>query len=164
MNAMQLTPRTVVAAMLFAQVVYVILASLVPSIILRDVFNPLAFGVFTVITVTWARDAVRGLQIGMKSAAWYLVFGVFYLSLVAMTQRVYAMVFNALGRPDWLAESMFAGYWPYQYGIAGILILYAAGAQEHGDQPKSWRTTGVALFIGGMVAGAIIAWSIPSVI
>lgn len=164
MYSKQLSPRSVVIALFAAPIFYFIVAAFVPPIILRDFFNPLAFGVFAVIAATWARDAFEGLRQGMATPAWFLIFGVFHVAFVAMSQRLYAMIFVALGRPDWMAEGVFAGFWPYSYLLAGISILYAAGVQEHGSRPQSWATVAVAIFIGGMAAGATLALSISSVI
>lgn len=164
MYSKQLTPRIVVLGICLAPLFYFLAATVIPPIILRDLFNPLAFGVFAVIAATWARDAYEDLVTNGPSPSWFLVFGVLHFAFVAMAQRLYAMIFVALGRPDWLAEGVFAGFWPYSYLLAGLSILYAAGVQEHGTRPQSWATIGVAIFIGGMAAGATLALSISSVI
>jgi hypothetical protein len=162
MSAMKLSPRSITLAIIAAPVAYVFLALIVPPLLLRDIFNPLAFAVFAVIAATWARDAIAGLRAGMQQAAWFLVFGVFHLSFVTTVHRTYVIVFNALDRPLWLSEGMFAGFWAYSYFLAGLTILYAAGMQQHGDSIRAWTTSTVAVFLGGMIAGAGIALSIAS--
>lgn len=164
MNYTQLTPRSVILAVLAAPVAYLAVSLVVSPILLRDVFNPLAFAVFAVIAVTWARHALTGLRTGMQSAVWFLIFGVFHFSFVTTLHRTYVMVNNALGKPPWLSEGFFAGFWAYSYFLAGLTILYAAGLQQHGETIRAWTTSTVAIFIGGMLAGAGIVLSVSTVI
>src|SRR5690606_33901236 len=131
--------------------------------LLRDIFNPLAFAVSAFIAATWAKAAYHALRNGVNSGAWFLICGVFFTFLVAMLQRIYAMVYNALERPEWLAESSLSAFWPYSFFIAGALILSAPGVEQSGFAPRSLVALISAVAVGSFIAGLAVMYKIGTV-
>lgn len=153
-------------AVLFAVtgfILYWVLALVVPSLILRDVFNALAFGAATVITVTWAPAAIKAVREEADDGSWQLVLAIFILWAVALAQRLYTIVFNSYDRPDAWAVSPIAGFWPYSYFLAGVLFLAAPAVRPDGFRIHGVWTIAIAGAIGGLLAGLLIGLSIPSV-
>lgn len=134
----------------------------VPPLILRDVFNSLAFGTAIIIIITWLPAAIRAMRESAETGEWQLVLAIFLVWLVVACQRVYVIVFNSYGRPQEWAESAISGFWPYSFLCAGLLFLSAPGVD--GDRFKSnalWAIV-AAVGIGCLTAGILIGSAIPT--
>lgn len=156
------SPPRVVAAAIVLFVAYWIAAMFVPAIVLRDLFNSLAFGAQALVVVTWATAAFKSIRNSESDGAWLLILAVFYISFVAMVQRMYVITFNMMGRPEAWSESAISGFWPYSYMIAGVLFLMSPGVKSDGVRPKAWFTLVGAGAVGGFLAGVMFALQIPT--
>lgn len=156
------TPNRAIVFAVGGLVLYGILAMFVPPLILRDVFNSLAFGTAVVITLTWFPSAVKAVREGAASGEWMLISAIFLMWLVAMVQRLYAILFNYYGRPDAWAESAISGFFPYSYMICGLLFLSAPGVRTGGLKRSAMWALVAAFSIGSLLAGILIGASISS--
>lgn len=158
----RLSPNRAVVFAVLAFLGYWIASMFVPALILRDVFNSLAFGTAIIITVTWGPAAFRAMRESADTGEWQLVLAIFLVWVVVAIQRVYVIVFNAYGRPEAWADSAISGFWPYSFLISGLLFLSAPGVD--GDKFKSnavWAIV-AAVGIGALVAGILIGAAIPT--
>jgi hypothetical protein len=156
------SPNRVVGVAIGLFVFYWVLAIFVPPHILRDVFNSLAFGTQLLVVLTWSRSAYQAVRYDAKDGAWLLVLAVFYICLIALLQRMYAISFNWLGGPQSWTDSAISGFFPYSYMIAGALFLLSPGVQTEGIKQKAWWTLFIAGCIGSFVAGALFTLSIST--
>ena len=156
----EVSPNRVVAAAIMLFVLYWILALFLPPVMLRDTFNSLAFGTQVLVVVTWASAAWKAVKRSASDGAWLLILAVFYISFVAMVQRLYSIAFNYMGQPDAWRESSIAGFFPYSYMIAGALFLMSPGVKSDGVRPKAWWSLLGAGLAGGFVAGVAFTLSI----
>jgi len=162
MEIPHVSPNRVVGVAIALFVLYWILALFVPANILRDVFNSLAFGTQLLVVLTWARSAYRAVRYDAHDGAWLLILAMFYICLIALLQRMYAISFNWLGRPESWTDSAIAGFWPYSYAIAGALFLVSPGVKSDGIRPKAWWTLFIAGCVGSFVAGGLFVMSIST--
>jgi hypothetical protein len=157
-----ISPNRAVVFAVAAFVVYWIAALFVPALILRDIFNALAFGSAVMIVLTWGSAAVSAVRAGAESGEWQLVLAIFLLWFVVLFQRTYAVTFNWYGRPDSWAESPIAGFWPYSYTIAGLLFIAAPGVNGQGIRIRTIWSIIAAVGIGSLIAGFLIGASIST--
>lgn len=162
MNVPEVSPNRVVAAAIALFVLYWIMAMFTPAMVLRDVFNSLAFGAQLLVVLTWGRSAWRAIKYNASDGAWLLVLAVFYICLVALMQRTYAIAFNWMGRPESWDASAIAGFWPYSYMIAAGMFLMSPGVRSDGIKPRAWWTLFMAGCVGSFVAGAMFTLSVST--
>lgn len=162
MNVPDVSPNRVVAAAISLFVLYWIAALYVPGVVLRDLFNSLAFGTQLLVVLTWGPSAFRAVKHSASDGAWLLILAVFYISFVAMAQRVYAISYNMMGRPEAWSASAISGFWPYSYMIAGVLFLMSPGVKSDGVRPKTWWALLGAGVVGGFVAGVMFTLSVST--
>lgn len=158
-----ITPNRAVVFAVGAFIAYWLAAIFVPSLVLRDIFNSLAFGTAIIITFTRWPSAVRAIKEGAESGEWQLILAIFLVWFVVLAQRIYVITFNWMGRPEAWSEAPIAGFWPYSYMIAGLLFLSAPGVT--GDKMGSraiWSIV-MAVAIGSLIAGILIGASISTV-
>lgn len=164
MEIPHVSPNRVVGVAIALFVFYWILALFVPANILRDVFNSLAFGTQLLVVLTWSRSAYRAVRYDAHDGAWLLILAVFYICLIALLQRVYAISINSMSYEDaeiW-RDSAIAGFFPYSYMIAGALFLISPGVRTEGIKQKAWWTLFIAGCIGSFVAGALSTLSVST--
>ena len=162
MSLSTITPNKAVVFAVGCFILYWVLALVVPPMILRDVFNSLAFGAAVIIAATWAPSAFKAVREGANSGEWQLILGIFIVWFVVMCQRVYVIIFNWQGRPDSWADGPVSGFWPYSFTIAGMLFLVASGTQTQGFRVGSVWAIMAAVGIGCLMAGILIGTSISS--
>lgn len=156
------TPNRAVVFAVFAFLAYWIATMFVPPLVLRDVFNSLAFGAALIITLTWWKSAYQAVRENADSGEWQLILGIFFMWFVALSQRVYIIVFNWYGRPDDWANSAIAGFWPYSYMVAGLLFLSAPGLQGGKFESRALWMIVAAVGVGSLIAGILIGASIST--
>lgn len=125
---------------------------------LLDLALAVAFGVAFAGTIRYGRDALLAARSG-KSGAEFLLVAVFAMFSVIMGQRVWGIVLRVLDRPDWLVDSPITILVPVMMSWAMSLALVAPDIDLEPEAAKNnlWRS--VALFIGGALAGFVIAAS-----
>lgn len=157
-----ISPNRAVLVAVGAFVLYWIMAMFVPALILRDVFNSLAFGAAFMIVLTWFPGAAKALQGEGSTGERQLVLAIFLVWLVVLLQRIYVITFNWMGRPEAWAESALAGFFPYSYVIGGLLFLSAPGVHGGGLERRAFWSIVAAVGVGSLMAGILIGASIPS--
>lgn len=161
MNAdLKLSPNRVVVFSVVAFILYWILALFTPSVVLRDVFNSLAFGAQVIVVLTWGPAAWKAVKENAETGEWLLILAIFYICFVAMCQRLYTILFNFIGRPESWSDSAVTGFWPYSYMIAGLLFLMSPEVKPSGIRIQAWWSVFAAVGIGGLLAGVIIGSSL----
>ncbi|WP_018900440.1 hypothetical protein [Rhizobium sp. 2MFCol3.1] len=158
-----LTPNRAVVFAVGAFLAYWIASMFVPPLVLRDIFNSLAFGTAVIITITWGPAAFRAVKNGADSGEWLLVLAIFLIWLVVLCQRLYVIAFNWLGRPESWALSPVSGFWPYSYTVAGMLFLSAPGFRDGDLSTRNIWAIILAVAIGSLLAGVMIGASISTV-
>jgi hypothetical protein len=156
------SPNRAILFAVGAFVAYWLAALFVPPLVLRDVFNSLAFGTAIVITVTWMPSAMKAVKENADTGEWQLILAIFVVWFVVLCQRVYTILFNWYDRPDAWANSAVAGFWPYSYMIAGLLFLSAPGVQGDGIKNRSIWAMITAVALGSLIAGILIGASIST--
>lgn len=156
------SPNRVIAAAIALFVAYWIASMFAPAVVLRDLFNSLAFGTQVLVVFTWFSAAKKAVKNSANDGAWLLVLAVFFICFVAMSQRIYSITFNYMGQPDSWRMSPIAGFWPYSYMIAGWLFLMSPGVKSDGVRPRAWLSLLGAVAIGSFVAGVVFTMSIQT--
>jgi hypothetical protein len=157
-----LTPNKAVVFAVIAFIGYWISSMFVPPLVLRDVFNSLAFGTAVIITITWGPSAFRAVKENADSGEWQLILAIFIVWAVVLFQRTYVIIFNWFDRPDDWANSAISGFFPYSYVCAGLLFLAAPGVQSGKFQTQAVWAIVAAVGIGALVAGVLIGMSIST--
>jgi len=157
-----LTPNRAVVFAVAAFLAYWIASMFVPPLVLRDIFNSLAFGTAVIITITWGPSAYRAVKQNADSGEWQLILAIFLVWFVVLCQRIYVILFNWAGRPEEWAVSSVSGFWPYSYMIAGLLFLSAPGVKGDSFESRALWAIIAAVGIGGLVAGMLIGASIST--
>lgn len=162
MSLSTITPNKAVVVAVGGFLLYWLLAIFVPSSILRDVFNSLAFGAAVIITATWAPTVWHAMHRNSERGSWQLILAIFIVWVVIMCQRVYVIAFNWQGRPDSWVEGPIGGFWPYSFTMAGLLFLVAPGVHAQGVRSRAMWAIISAVGIGSLTAGILIGASIPT--
>jgi hypothetical protein len=158
-----LTPNRAVVFAVVSFVAYWLAALFIPPLVLRDVFNSLAFGTSVIITITWGPSAIRAVKENADSGEWQLILAITLVWFVVLCQRTYIIAFNWAGRPEAWSLSAISGFWPYSYLIAGLLFLAAPGVKGDGIESRAVWAIVAAVAIGSLVAGILIGASISTV-
>ena len=157
-----ITPNRAIVFAVAAFLLYWIASLFVPALVLRDVFNSLAFGTAIIITITWFPAAIRALKEGADSGEWQLILAIFIVWFVVLCQRIYVITFNWYDRPEAWALSPISGFWPYSYTLAGILFLSAPGVSGNTFRSQAIWAIVAAVAIGSLIAGILIGASIST--
>ena len=156
------TPNRAIMFAVGAFVAYWIAAMFVPPMVLRDIFNSLAFGTAIIITITWMPSALRAVRENIDTGEWQLIMAIFLVWFIVMCQRVYIIVFNWFGRPESWSDSPISGFWPYSFMIAGLLFLSAPGVEGSALRSQAIWSMVAAVAVGSMIAGILIGTSIST--
>lgn len=157
-----ITPNRAAIFAVLALVFYGIVAAFLPPLILREVFNSLAWGGALIITITWLPAAWKAVRENADSGEWQLILAIFIVWAVVTMQRTYVIAFNWMGRPDGWANSAVAGFWPYSYMIAAMLFLSAPGVKGGKLESRSIWSMIIAVGIGCLLAGFLLGASIST--
>jgi hypothetical protein len=117
-----------------------------------------AYGVSLAGIVRYGREAFRAVRAGQTGAQFLLV-AVFAIFVTNHSQRVWAMVLRIMDRPDWLVNSYFAIGIPWMMAWAMSLAVVAPDIQLETSDEKSSLWKSVAFFVGGALAGFLVAVS-----
>ena len=123
-----------------------------------DLALAVAFGVSFAGTVKYGRDAILSIRTG-RAGAEFLIVSIFAMMATILGQRIWGIVLRVYDRPDWLVNSPLAILIPWLLSWAMSLALVAPDIDLERDDAKSgiWRSA--ALFIGGALAGFVVASS-----
>jgi len=156
------TPNRAVVFAVLSFVMYWIASIFIDPIILRDVFNSLAFGAAIIITMTWGPSALRAIRDDADNGEWQLILAVFLIWFVVLAQRIYIIAFNWSDRPDEWSNSAVSGFWPYSFTVAGMLFIAAPGIRSNGIEIRAIWSIVAAVAIGSLIAGILIGASIST--
>lgn len=131
---------------------------LVPFQKLLDFALALSFGMAFAATARYARDAWLAFRSG-RSGAEFLIVAVFSIVTVILLQRAWVITLSVYGRPDWLVDSAVTILIPVLISWAVGLALVAPDIDLEPEEIKSSLWKSAALFIGGALAGFVIATS-----
>lgn len=123
-----------------------------------DLALAVAFGVCFAATVRYGRDAIRSFKEG-RSGAEFLIVSIFAIVSVLLGQRVWGITLRVLDRPDWLVNSSITILIPWLLSWAVSLALIAPDVDLEPEQAKEGIWKSAALFIGGALAGFVVASS-----
>lgn len=158
------TPNKAIAFIIFSPVVYWVLAVLFEGPLLRDIFNSLAFGVASMIVVTWMSAAYKAVRENVDAGEWQLILAIFLLWLVVCVQRVYSALYNYVDKPsqEFLSQSAIPGFFPYSFMISGALFLIAPEVRSEALNIKAFWALLTGVGIGALIAGILIGYSIST--
>lgn len=108
--------------------VFLLLAIFIDPILLRNIFNSLALGVFVLVSYGWLRPMLEEISIhgnDGNSGSWVIVLGVFYWAFTLAWQRVYAIAVLYFDRAPWLVDGLIAAFVPFSLMWGGFLFLAA---------------------------------------
>lgn len=150
--------RVIGLSLLGAVLSFILLFYALPYDRFLDLALAIAFGVTFSGVIKYGRDAVRSLR-GGSSGAEFLIVAVFAIFAILLGQRTWGILLRVLDRPDWLVNSPITILVPWALAWALSLALVAPDIDLEPDDARSgiWRS--VALFIGGALAGFVIAAS-----
>lgn len=151
--------KSFVAWSLFATLVtFPVFYFLLPYDRFLDLALAIAFGVCLSATIRYGRDAIVAFRSG-KSGAEFLIVAVFAIVSVLLGQRIWGIVLRVLDRPDWLVNSPVTIFVPWMLSWAISLALIAPDVDLEPEEARSGLWRSAALFIGGALAGFVIASS-----
>lgn len=154
----RLKTRVISLSLAGAVISFAALLYLLPYERFLDLALAIAFGVAFAGTVKYGRDAVRSLR-SASSGASFLIVSVFAIFAILLSQRTWGIVLRVLDRPDWLVNSPISVAVPWFLAWALSLALVAPDIDLEEDEAKEGLWKSVALFIGGALAGFVIAAS-----
>lgn len=163
MNRPIITPSQTLVGSLMLFGAYWLVAMVIPAAILRDVFNIFALTISAGVAMVWftpTMDLVRHKQ--GEGGRWQLSFGILLVALLVTCHRLYAIGFNAAGRPQWLLDSPMSGFWPYAFSITMALFLVAPGVTREGFRPSSFWAIVLSVGLGGAIAGFLLGMQIST--
>lgn len=117
-----------------------------------------AFGVTFASTIRYGRDAISAFRSG-RSGGEFLIVALCAIFTILLGQRVWGIVLRILDRPDWLVNSPITILVPYMLSWAIFLALIAPDIDLEPEEARAGIWKSVALFIGGALAGFVVAAS-----
>jgi hypothetical protein len=154
----RLKTRVISLSLLSAMISFVALLYLLPYERFLDLALAIAFGVAFAGVVKYGRDAIHSLR-NASSGASFLIVSVFAIFVILLGQRTWGIVLRVLDRPDWLVSSPITLAVPWFLAWALSLALIAPDIDLEDEHSKSGVWKSAALFIGGALAGFVIAAS-----
>ena len=155
-------PNRILIGLIISLLGFWIVAMVVPTEVLRNVFSATAFSVAFMVVITWFSAAMKAMRDGSAEPAWRLVIGIFGIFLWVYLNRSYVAIYNQVPKEwqDWLRETPISAWWSFGFTLFGMFFLQAPSAQEHGMGMRSWVTSLIAIVIGTFAAGVIIGMSL----
>ena len=123
-----------------------------------DLALSLAFSAALVTVVRYFMSFLRAVRDGRKGAQ-FLITAFFTVALMVLLQRGWVIVLRYYDRPDWLVDSAMTIFIPWMLAWAITLAFIAPDVDDYNTGDKSGVLRSIALFIGGALAGFIIASS-----
>lgn len=138
-----------------------ILYQVMPYQSMLDLALSLATGAALATVVRYFVDFLKSVREG-RTGANFLISAVFSMALVILIQRVWVQVLSAYGRPDWLTDSSMSIFIPWMLAWAVSMAFIAPDVDDYnvGERRGVWKS--VALFLGGAIAGFVLASSFRS--
>lgn len=123
-----------------------------------DLSLAVAFGICLSATIRYGRDAIVSFAHG-KSGADFLIVAIFAIVSVLLGQRIWGITLRVLDRPEWLVNSPVTIFVPWMLSWAISLAMIAPDVDLSPVDARSGIWKSVALFVGGALAGFIVAAS-----
>lgn len=123
-----------------------------------DLALAVAFGVSFAGVIKYGRDAFMAGRSG-RSGAEFLIVALFAMFCIIFSQRVWGIVLRVLNRPDWLVDSPLTIIIPWLLAWAMSLALIAPDIDLEPEEARTNLWKSASLFIGGALAGYVIASS-----
>jgi hypothetical protein len=123
-----------------------------------DLALAIAFGVSFAGTIKYGRSAILAAKSG-KSGAEFLIVAMFAMFTILLGQRIWGILLRVLDRPDWLVNSPITIMVPWYLSWAMALAIFAPDIDLDHEDAKSRIWKSIALFIGGALAGFVVAAS-----
>ena len=142
----------------FALAAFGILYQVLPYGQMLDLALSLALGAALATVIRYVIDAVRSVREG-QTGTHFLIAAIFSIALVVLMQRVWGIVLRIYDRPLWLTDSAMTIFIPWMLAWSVSLAFIAPDVDDYnaGSRGGIWKS--VALFIGGAIAGFVLAAS-----
>lgn len=151
--------KSFVAWSLFGALVsFVGLYAVLPYERFQDLALAVALGICFSATIKYGRDAIPSFNSG-RSGAEFLIVAMFAVVSVLLVQRIWGILLRVFDRPDWLVNSPVTILVPWMLSWAISLALIAPDIDLEPEQARTGIWKSVALFIGGALAGFVVAAS-----
>jgi len=128
---------------------------LLPIEQLTKVSYSLALGAVFAVLVRYTRDAFFFLREGREGYQ-VLIVGVYLTFVILFGQRIWAIVLNVNGRPDYLANSPVSPFISWMLLISAALVSMAPDVDNGRVANASLVRFGIALFVAGLISGISI--------
>lgn len=132
------------------------LTLIMPSPILVETFSGLLLGISIAITLMWAPAAVTALREGAGDGWHQLNLAIMLTWFTIAVQRIWAIVYRWMDRPDWMADSHYSAFVTYLIMLAGMLYIISPGTESGQVPTKNWTVMIASVGAGGVVAGIMI--------
>lgn len=122
---------------------------------LTKVSYSLALGAVFAVLVRYTKDAFIFLREGREGYQ-VLIVGVYLTFVILFGQRIWAIVLNMHGRPDYLVNSPVSPFISWMLMIAAALVSMAPDVDNGRVANASLVRFGIALFVAGLISGISI--------
>lgn len=129
--------------------------ALLPQAQLTKVSYSLALGAIFAVLVRYTRDAFFSLREGRQGYN-FLIVGLYLTFVILFWQRVWAIILDIYGRPEFLVNSPVSPFISWMLMISAGLVSMAPDIDDGRVANASLVRFGLALFIAGLVSGISI--------
>lgn len=129
--------------------------ALLPQDQLTKVSYSLALGAIFAVLVRYTRDAFFSLREGRQGYN-FLIVGLYLTFVILFWQRVWAIILDIYGRPEFLVNSPVSPFISWMLMISAGLVSMAPDIDDGRVANASLVRFGLALFIAGLVSGISI--------
>lgn len=122
--------------------------------------DSLTLGVGVVITWTWGSAALAAVKDGIQKPSSKIILAIWLAWTVLILQRIYVLVWNLDGQPDWLQNSPISGVITTMIFLAGMYAVIAPTQDEDTPRMEIYSLiigTAVGSIIVGVVLGMFIS-------
>lgn len=138
---------------LYLGMFYWVLPIFVAGLALQIVFNSAVFGISTALLITWGPALWYSLR-GDASPENQQITATVTMWLIVWLQRLYSIIFVAMGHPAWMQLSAIPAFFAYMFGAMGVILLVAPSFMKGGATHSYNVQLGVAIVIG-VVLGVV---------
>lgn len=114
--------------------------------------DSLTLGVGVVISWTWLSAAIGAIKDGIQKPTSKIILTIWLTFNVLILQRLYVLVWNLVGQPDWMQNSPISGVITTLLFIAGMYAVIAP-TQDDDNTP---RVETYSIMIGTALAGIVV--------
>lgn len=140
---------------LLATVSFWALYALLSQDMLTKVCYSLALGAIFAVLVRYSRDAFYSFREGRQGYN-FLIVGLYLTFVILFWQRIWAIILDIYGRPDFLIYSPVSPFISWMLTISAGLVSMAPDVDDGRVSNGSLLRFGIALFIAGLVSGISI--------